>query len=332
MELENATIIDFGEIELLAVREPMYVDNRMEAKFKINWGKLKQAPETLICFKTDYDKLTKEIMEKNLKYIDIREDTKRELIKILEKEINTFIGKNINNISYFFENEERVDLEGKKYNFMKLEFLDISDIGTNILENEDSIENKANHFTKFENFNEIASCKLKYKSGLYGTDVIEVDLKGNKILTENYKIMSSIYSESKLKKILAYKQYQLGIAPNFYKEIARINEFLKNKKTITVVLKNGDEKRIDADITNIINFYDGEFCLCGSGLDIPYVKRDKTTLNISNLMSIKHGKSEIKINTGNLKPLREQLDEIITKNEKGIICNVNEQELELENY
>lgn len=329
MELENAIIIDLGEIELLAIKETIYIDNYNEGKFKIHWCRFKENPELLICLKADTDKLSNEIKEKNIEYIDIRESIKQKLEDIIEKELNSFIGKNINNISYFFQKEERTDANREKY-FIYPEFLDISDMGINILENENSIEKNIKKITSYENFNEIDKGKLKYRNGTYNKDLIEVDLKNNKILTENSDIISSIYSNSKLKKILAYKQYELGIAPNFYKEIAKINEFLKNKKMITVILKNGYEKKVEADIRNIIDFYNGIFLLDGYGLGIPSEDRNKNTLNINNLKALRYGKNELSINTENLKPINKQLDEVIDKNEKGIICNVNEQEMELE--
>lgn len=329
MELENAVTIDLGKIELLAVREPIYIDNHKEIKFKINWCRLKDNPEVLIRFNIDFDTLSNEIREKNIEYIDIREITKCKLKEIVEKELNSFIGKNINNISYFFEREERSDANEKYYIYP--EFFDISEIGISILENEDSIENRTRNITTFDNFNEIEKCKLKYKNVLYGVDVIEVDLKETKILTENSKIISVLYSNDKLKKILAYKQYELGITPDFYNEIAKINEFLKDKKTVTVILKNGHEKKIEANIKNFMKFYDGIFILDGYGLEIPSEERNKSNLNINNLKSLRYGKTELIINTENLRPLDEQLTEIINKNDRGIICEVNEPEKEIEN-
>lgn len=36
MELENATVIDFGDVELLAIKEELYMGYNNEAKFVIN--------------------------------------------------------------------------------------------------------------------------------------------------------------------------------------------------------------------------------------------------------------------------------------------------------
>ena len=63
MELENATIIDFGDVELLATKEDLYMGYDNEAKFKINWCRLKDKPDELIRLNVEYDKLSKEIQE-----------------------------------------------------------------------------------------------------------------------------------------------------------------------------------------------------------------------------------------------------------------------------
>ena len=78
MELENATIIDFGDVELLANKEDLYMGYDNEAKFKINWCRLKDKTDELIRLNVEYDKLSKEIKEKNIPIIDIG--------KIIEKQ------------------------------------------------------------------------------------------------------------------------------------------------------------------------------------------------------------------------------------------------------
>ena len=78
MELENATIIDFGDVELLANKEDLYMGYDNEARFKINWCRLKDKPDELIRLNVEYDKLSKEIKEKNIPIIDIG--------KIIEKQ------------------------------------------------------------------------------------------------------------------------------------------------------------------------------------------------------------------------------------------------------
>ena len=78
MELQNATRIDCGDVELLASKEDLYMGYDNEAKFKINWCRLKDKPDELIRLNVEYDKLSKEIKEKNIPIIDIG--------KIIEKQ------------------------------------------------------------------------------------------------------------------------------------------------------------------------------------------------------------------------------------------------------
>lgn len=102
MELENATVIDFGDVELLANKEDLYMGYDNKATFKINWCRLKSKPDELIKLNNEYDKLSQEIKEKEIPIVEIREIISLQFAELLEKELNSFIGKNINNISYFF--------------------------------------------------------------------------------------------------------------------------------------------------------------------------------------------------------------------------------------
>ena len=115
MELENATVIDFGDVELLASKEDLYMGYDNKATFKINWCRLKSKPDELIKLNNEYDKLSQEIKEKEIAIVEIREIISLQFAELLEKELNSFIGKNINNISYFFEKEEHKDANDNKY-------------------------------------------------------------------------------------------------------------------------------------------------------------------------------------------------------------------------
>lgn len=330
MELENATVIDFGEVELLANKEELYMNFENKAQFKINWCRLKDKPEELICLNQEFDKLSEEIKEKEIPIVDITEIISLQFADLLEKELNSFIGKNINNISYFFEKDEHIDANRNKY-YTNPEFLEISDIGIDFLNENADIKHKSRVHTSFCIYDKINNSILKYIPSHYSTDkIIEVDMKERKILTESVVIMNQVYSKVDLCKILAYKQYELGITPPFYNEIAKINRFLKDKKTVTVVLNDDREIKTEADITDIIDFYNGCFSLERKLLGLPYFEPDKEKVNINNLKALRHGRMEISINTENLKPLEQQLNEIIQNDNNGIICNISNQELENE--
>lgn len=331
MELENATIIDFGDVELLATKQELYMGYNNEAKFKINWCRFKDKPDELICLNEEIDKLSEEIKKKNIPIINIGRIIEKQFAEILEKELNSFIGKNINNISYFFQKQERTDANGDKY-YTNPDFLDISNIGIDFLKEKADINHKARVYTSSVFYEEINHSKLKYRASYYSSEfsAIEVDMREQKILTQPGFIMNQVYSDVSLCKILAYKQYELGIAPPFYNEVSKINQFLKDKKTVTVILADDREVKTKADITDIMDFYNGVFILKKDLFDIPFYEDNLELRNINNIKAIRHGKTEIEIDTRNLKPVELQLDDIIQNDNKGIICNIQNQELENE--
>lgn len=331
MELENATIIDFGDVELLANKEELYMGYNNEANFKINWCRFKDKPDELIRLNEEYNKLSNEIKEKKIPIIDIGKIIEKQFAEILEKELNSFIGKNINNVSYFFEKEEQTDANGNKY-YTNPRFLKISDIGIDFLTERVDIKQKARAYTSACYYDQINHAILKYRASYYSSEnsAIEVDMREQKILTQPEFIMNQVYNNVNLCKILAYKQYELGLAPPFYNEVAKINKFLKDKKTITVILKDNREFKTEANITDIIDFDNGVFFIQRELLNISYDEVTKEKIDINNLKGLRHGKTEIEINTNNLKPLELQLDEIIQNDNKGIICDIAKQEIENE--
>ena len=300
MELENATIIDFGDVELLANKEDLYMGYDNEAKFKINWCRLKDKPDELIRLNVEYDKLSKEIKEKN-----------------------------IPNISYLFKKAEHTDANRNKY-YTNPDYLRIEDIGVDYLKEREDINNRARVYTSAVYYDQINHSKLKYLPSHYSAEknAVEVDIKEQKILSKPGFILNQVYTETSLCKILAYKQYELGITPPFYNEVAKINKFLKDKKTVTVILADDREVKTKADITDIIDFYNGIFILKKDLFDLDFFEDDLELRNINNIKAIRHGKTEIEINTRNLKPLELQLDDIIQNDNKGIICEIPEQENE----
>lgn len=329
MELENANIIDFGDVELLATKEDLYMGYDNEAKFKINWCRFKDKPDELIRLNVEYDKLSKEIQEKNILIIDIGKIIEKQFAEILEKEINSFIGKNINNISYLFKKAEHTDANRNKY-YTNPDYLRIEDIGVDYLKEREDINNRARVYTSAVYYDQINHSKLKYLPSHYSAEknAVEVDIKEQKILSKPGFILNQVYTETSLCKILAYKQYELGITPPFYNEVAKINQFLKDKKTVTVILADDREVKTKADITDIIDFYNGIFILKKDLFDLDFYEDDLELRNINNIKAIRHGKTEIEINTRNLKPLELQLDDIIQIDNKGIICEIPEQENE----
>lgn len=331
MELKNATIIDFEEVELLATKKELFIGIEKQAKFNINWCRLKDRPDELICLNEETDELSKEINDKKIPIVNIRKIIEKQFVEILEKELNSFIGKNINNISYLFQKEERMDANGNKY-YTNPDYLKLEDIGVNYLKENQDVNSMARVYTSVVYYDQINQSKLKYFPSYYSSEknAIEVDMKEQKILTQPGFILNQVYSKTSLCKILAYKQYEIGITPPFYNEVAKINQFLKNKKTVTVVLADDREVKTKAYIGDIMEFYNGVFILNKDLFNLDFYEDNLELRNVNNIKAIRHGKTEIEIDTKNLKPLELQLDDIIQKDNKGIICEIQEQELENE--
>ena len=154
MKLENATIIDFGDVELLANKEDLYMGYNNEAKFRINWCRLKDKPNELICLNEEINKLSEEIEEKQIPVIKIGRIIKKQFAEILEKELNSFIGKNINNISYLFQKEEHTDANGDKY-YTNPDYLRLEDIGIDYLKEKEDINNRASVYTSAVKYDQI---------------------------------------------------------------------------------------------------------------------------------------------------------------------------------
>lgn len=88
--------------------------------------------------------------------------------------------------------------------------------------------------------------------------------------------------------------------------------------------------KTEANITDIIYFYNGVFYIDRELLHLPYDEATKEKIDINNLKGLRYGKTEIEIDTRNLKPLELQLDDIIQNDSKGIICEIPKQEIEIE--
>lgn len=134
-----------------------------------------------------------------------------------------------------------------------------------------------------------------------GKKHFEFDMKKMKFENEEIDIFKNIYGLTSLKKILSFEQYKKGKTPPFYNEVAKINEFLKDKKTVTLLLNDGEKKQVPAQISQILARDHKKF----------WINTQLNNMDISNLRAIGYGRKELKINTDNLKSIDRQLDEII---------------------
>ena len=193
-------------------------------------------------YKSDfYDRIEKDGYE----IIDITEMIREKIKSIVEKELEKYVENNINNITYITQAKI---IEFSDYNSIVFEFLgEAYKFGQDVRNDDEAIKRYG-----------ISIQKINEGIVEYGTDryynqnKFEYDIEKNRFSIDDEEILLTIYSEKELKLILAYEQYKRGLTPPIYNEIAKINEFLKDKKTVSFELKNGTVIKAEANLSNIL--------------------------------------------------------------------------------
>lgn len=331
MKFEDSIQIELNEAYLIGNFEDRYGLNNLKidksdnnCEMKCDWCVLKNDPNKIFCLDEDIldeksykGKTDQKILNSNLQILNLKEIIRNQLQEIIQNEINKFIDTNINNISYFFEKSKSVDSNTPKFNKIP-SFIVVYEVGIDLLKtNSYSIKEKVNMFVKNIKFRDIGNGKIHFGFDRYrNTDDVTYDLKTMKFEESNSELLSKLYSKETLKKFLAYEQYKKAITPDYYNEIAKINRFLQNKKTINVLLKDGTEKKVGAETYNIL----------GKG-NIGFKLNVDKDNNIERLRAVKYGRNEVSINANHLQNIDKQLDRLI---DLGFDNNL-EEELELEN-
>lgn len=303
MKFKNAIEIYIDNIVLLGSKDD-YTLQGYDNKFlqKTNWCYLKQKPNNLFCSNrniikdsNDRDDLDKEIFKSGATIIDLKGEIYKELDRILRSNIDKFIEKNINNISYFFKN---YDDDYKN--------ISLFEMGIDLREkNLWSIDRNINILLDNFEYKDISKGILQI-STRDGKSNFLFNINKMKFENEDMDIFKKIYGLTTLKKILAYEQYKKELTPPYYNEVAKINQFLEGKKSVTLVFNDGNEKQVSAQISKILATDYKEF----------WINTEIDNKNIDNLKAIRYGKKELEVNIDNLKSLDKQLNEIIEKSEK----------------
>ncbi len=298
MKFKNAIEIHLDNVVLLGDKESFKMqgyDNKFSET--CHWSYLKQEPTKLFCLYRNIiedpiyrEILDKEIFNSNVKVVDLKGSIYKELDRIFRDNINKFIEKNINNISYLFDD--------KADNYHSI---GLSEIGIDLREKafygvDENIKILLNNFK----YKDIANGLIELSTKTENNHFI-FDMKTMKFEDSDLDIFKNVYHLYTLEKFLAYEQYKRGITPPFYNEVARINEFLKGKKTVTLLFNDGYEKQVPAQISQILGTNHKEF----------WINTQVNDMNINNFRAIRYGKKELEINIENLKDLNKQLDEII---------------------
>lgn len=304
MKFKNANEMILDKMILLGDKSSFKIlgyNNQVSQPF--HWCYLKDEPEKIFClnqnilkeplYRTDLDN---EILGNKTIIIDLKGFLYNTLNRILKENIDRFINRNINNITYLFEKNE-TDYEN----------ISLYEMGKDIRENQyygldSNIRILLNNFE----YEDISAGLLKISTRTGNTHFI-FDIKKMCFKNDEIDIFKNVYGLSFLKKILAFEQYKRGLTPPFYNEIARINEFLEEKKTVTLLLNDGEKKQVPAQISYILATNYKDF----------WINTQLDNMNISNLKGIGYGKRELIIDTENLMSIDKQLEQLIEKYENN---------------
>lgn len=302
MKYKNANELILDKLVLLGDKNQFKMlgyNNQVTQYFY--WCYFKDEPKNIYCLNERIiseperrSELDKEIFKGKNIIIDLKGTLYNTLRRILNENIDKFVNENINNISYLFENDKS-DYEN----------ISLYEMGRDIRKNQNyGLHNNISLLLNNFEYQDISNGLVKISTRTGKKDFI-YDMKKMEFINNEIDIFKAVYGLTSLKKILAYEQYQKGLTPPFYNEVAKINEFLEGKKTVTLVLNDGGRIQVPAQISNILATNHKEF----------WINTQLNNMDITNLRAIEYGKKELVINTENFINLDKQLDDFIEKNE-----------------
>lgn len=298
--------IDLDKIILIGKDANFNVKYKSEIETK--WLLIKGIEDKIFCLKsneieTEYPSdLVKEIMQSNYEIIDLEKRIKGKVKTIIDKEISKIFERSMDkeDFSLDYDIKETVDQSTGEITVWK-EYQIINEayqFGKNLRDDD--------YRTRYLNLG-----ITEINKGLISVmeTNIKYDLINDKFLNTDREILLAFYNENEIRHILSYEKYKCGLGSTFYSEFAKINEFLHDKKSITVKLKNGTIFKTDAVIRNI-------FDISSTG-DIYIARNYSQTIiegenfrshqyKVEQLEGLRYGKNELKINSKNLMIERER--------------------------
>ncbi|MBO5004952.1 MAG: hypothetical protein J6D03_06915 [Clostridia bacterium] len=186
--------------------------------------------------------------EKGLEIINIIEMIREKIRNIVDKEIQRYIANNINNIDYITEISVK---NYSNYTTKSFEFLrEASEFGNDIRNDIEAV--KKYHIA----LKQVDKGIIGLYTDRSGGTSFEYDLEKQEFSISDEEILKKVYSDEEMKLILAYEQYKKGLTPPIYNEIAKINKFLEDKKSVTFELCNGNKIKAETRLSNILNIQD----------------------------------------------------------------------------
>ena len=302
MKYKNANELILDKLVLLGDKNQFKMlgyNNQVTQYFY--WCYFKDEPKNIYCLNERIiseperrSELDKEIFKEKNIIIDLKGTLYNTLRRILNENIDKFVNENINNISYLFENDKS-DYEN----------ISLYEMGRDIRKNQNyGLYNNISLLLNNFEYQDISNGLVKISTRTGKKDFI-YDMKKMEFINNEIDIFKAVYGLTSLKKILAYEQYKKGLTPPFYNEVAKINEFLEGKKTVTLELNDGGRIQVPAQISNILATNYKEF----------WINTQLNNMDITNLRAIGYGKKELVVNTENLINIDKQLDDFIEKSE-----------------
>lgn len=302
MKYKNANELILDKLVLLGDKNQFKMlgyNNQVTQYFY--WCYFKDEPKNIYCLNERIiseperkSELDKEIFKGKNIIIDLKGTLYNTLRRILNENIDKFVNENINNISYLFENDKS-DYEN----------ISLYEMGRDIRKNQNyGLHNNISLLLNNFEYQDISNGLVKISTRT-GKKDFSYDMKKMEFINNEIDIFKAVYGLTSLKKILAYEQYKKGLTPPFYNEVAKINEFLEGKKTVTLELNDGGRIQVPAQISNILATNYKEF----------WINTQLNNMDITNLRAIGYGKKELVVNTENLINIDKQLDDFIEKSE-----------------
>lgn len=284
---------------ILIGNDPNYKIN-YKSEIDTKWLLIKEIKDKIFCLKSceinNYDTLVKKIKESNYEIIDVEKRIREKVRDILEREFNKIFeeNKDTEDMVLIYDIKEKVDkktgeiIPYRDYKLINEAYL----FGRKIRDDE--------YKTRYLNLG-ISQIDKGIISVM--NDNILYDLTKDKFISSDRDVLLAFYDKNDIRHIISYDKYKLGIGSDFYKEFAKINEFMKDKKTITVTLKNGTKFKIENTFRDIFDIYsDGEIYVSRTYRQkiIEGENFESYQYKANELKSIKYGKLELEIDSDKL--------------------------------
>ena len=294
--------IDFGKVILLAEKYNLRLDDN--SKFRTRWMLIKGIEDKVFCldnYEIDkQNKLPKEIQDKYI-VVDLEKRLRWKIQNIIDKQFKILSQENNDYVLEYKEEIQRNSNGGRIGTIKIYEMLNESDLfGKNIRDDK--------YRTRYMSL-DISEIDKGFIYPLHN-ESLKYDVLQDKFVYSDREVLKAIYNTTEVKQILTFEQYEKGLTPPIYNEIAKINNFIKDINTVTVELKNGTIFKAEATLRNILQVYsNGKIYVART-----YHQKIIEGNNFENyqyladeIKCIKFNRTELEINGSNLNMLNENI-------------------------